>query len=45
MPQIGHKKDYTTPTLTTYGDVRKITENSNNSGKHFDFAKFSAKTH
>ena len=26
MSQDGQKKPYTTPTLTIYGDVRKITE-------------------
>jgi len=38
MSQSGQwatKKPYTTPNLTTYGDVRKITE-SNASGKTFD---------
>ena len=40
MPQNGQqptKKAYTTPTLTAYGDVRKITENVGHHG-NFDSA-------
>jgi len=33
MSQDGPKKPYTTPTLTTYGDVRKITEATGFSSK------------
>lgn len=32
MSQNSPKKPYTTPTLTIYGDVRKITENTRFSG-------------
>jgi len=40
MPQNGQqptKKPYTTPTLTAYGDVRKITEAVNHTGKFDSF--------
>lgn len=40
MPQNGQqptKKPYTTPTLTAYGDVRKITEAVNTTGKFDSF--------
>ncbi|MGO9212241.1 MAG: lasso RiPP family leader peptide-containing protein [Terriglobales bacterium] len=40
MPQNGQqptKKPYTTPTLTAYGDVRKITEGHASSGMFDSF--------
>jgi hypothetical protein len=44
MPQAGQqptKKPYTTPTLTAYGDVRKITESVGTTGS---FDKFPLRT-